>query len=400
MNILFLTYGLPFPPDRGARIRDFHFVKNVSRKHNVLLLSMLDPTGQTADISELSSYCSWIDYVEVPRRSALNHLQALFDNLINGRPIAVHDYYQRALAEKLSEVVTTQHIDIIQIEHSFMAPYIHALPEKRTFKTVLDFHNIGFVQYPRMVGLSTGLYEKSGFVLKSLLMRNWERRYARFFDHCLATSDHDAELLKKNNPDLPVTVVPNGVDINACQLLDDFPKEKTLLMIGTIGYPPNEDAVLFFCNKILPIIEQRIPDIKLLVIGHAPSRKVAEYDSRHNINILGSVPDVLPYYEKSSIAVVPLRGGGGTRLKILEAMAFGRPVVSTTIGCEGLNVLDGEHLLVADSPSEFADCVIRLLENHSLRNRIIQSARRLVENRYDWEIVCNDLQKIYQRISI
>jgi glycosyltransferase involved in cell wall biosynthesis len=155
--------------------------------------------------------------------------------------------------------------------------------------------------------------------------------------------------------------------------------------------------VVYFTREILPLIERQIPEATLLVAGHAPPNKVIRLNHRKNIHVIGSVLDVFPIYQKSLLTVVPLRGGGGTRLKIVESMALGRPVVSTTIGCEGLEVVDGKHLLIADSPADFANAVIRLLRDRSLRAMIAANARSLVESRYDWETIGKTLASVYQR---
>jgi glycosyltransferase involved in cell wall biosynthesis len=166
-----------------------------------------------------------------------------------------------------------------------------------------------------------------------------------------------------------------------------------------MGYPPNIDAVLYFCNSIMPLIQNRIPDLKLVVVGHEPAPEIRELAERGNVTVTGYVENVIPYYQQSQVTIVPLRGGGGTRLKILESMALGRPIVSTTLGCEGLNVTDGDNIMISDSPREFAERVIQLLTDKGLRERIARNARRLVETHYDWAVISRKLMKVYHNIS-
>jgi glycosyltransferase involved in cell wall biosynthesis len=165
-----------------------------------------------------------------------------------------------------------------------------------------------------------------------------------------------------------------------------------------MGYPPNADAVLYFCRDILPLIEREVPDVRLLIVGHAPPQPVRRLADRHNVTVTGSVPDILPYYRQAKVSIVPLRGGGGTRLKILESMALGRPVVSTSIGCEGLDVDDGIHLEIADRPAEFAGSVIRLLREPARREQIATAARRRMEECYDWSIIAEKLLALYEEL--
>lgn len=397
MNVLFLTCGLPWPPDRGARIRDFNLIKQVSRYHRVSLLSLLDPTGQPADASGLEPFCARVETVEPERRSIWGHLNSGWRHLRAGRPLAVHDFYFEGVARKLRRSVDSGDVDLVQFEHSFFAPYIDALPGHHGCITVLDFHNIGFQQYRRMPGLALKPGEKLVFWLKSMLMRGWEARYARRFDACLATSAPDAGLLRVEAPGLPVSVIPNGVDTDHYPFLADA-DGAALLLVGTIGYPPNRDAALFFCREILPLVERRTPEVVLNIVGHAPPPEIRAWASRPNIEVTGPVPDVRPYYQEAALTVVPLRAGGGTRLKILESMALGRAVVSTTVGCEGLDVVDGEHLLIADSAPGFAAAVTRLLRDRPLRREIARNARNLVKRRYDWGMIGENLAELYDRI--
>ncbi len=165
-----------------------------------------------------------------------------------------------------------------------------------------------------------------------------------------------------------------------------------------MGYPPNVDAVLWFCREMLPRIQQQIHDVKFLVVGHHPSPEIRKLDERPNITVTGHVSEMRPYYERASVCIVPLRAGGGTRLKILEAMALGRPVVSTSLGCEGLNVQHGQELLIADSPPKFVKGIIQLLQSRTLRELLAHHARTIVEEVYDWDVLGQKLLHEYERI--
>ncbi len=395
MNVLFVTYGLPYPPDRGPRIRDSFLIKSVSRRHDVLLLSLLDSPEQMRYLSQMERHCRLVDAIVARPRSPAEHIRGVLRGVLSGRPPATHPFFYEEMAAKIREVTTRRNVDIVQIEHSFLAPYVDALPRGSKCKAVLDFHNVGLGQYRRMIGLNTRPAQKLGFVLKWLLMLGWESAYAQRFDHCLVVSQQERELLQTSRPNLPISVIENGVDTTVCKPLPEASVGNVLLLVGTIGYPPNRDAVLYFCQRILPLIQRRIPDVKLYVVGHAPTSEIQGLAVRKNVVVTGSVPDIVPYYQQARLTVVPLRGGGGTRLKILESMAFGRPVVSTSLGCEGLAVVDGEHVMIADSPSEFAERVIQLLEDRGLRAQICENAVQLVQTRYDWSIISQKLMDVY-----
>jgi glycosyltransferase involved in cell wall biosynthesis len=195
-------------------------------------------------------------------------------------------------------------------------------------------------------------------------------------------------------------VSPNGFDTQSYQPLP-LPPETTrpaLLFVGSMSYEACVDAMVYFCQEILPRIRSQFGDVDLWIVGRDPSQQVRQLDG-NGVHVTGRVADVRPYYQRSMVCVVPLRAGGGTRLKILEAMALGRPVVATSIGCEGLDVIDEEHLMIADSPEQFAEKTVRLLADATLRQRIGANARRLVVSRYDWDVIVKRLMQIYTQVA-
>jgi glycosyltransferase involved in cell wall biosynthesis len=236
--------------------------------------------------------------------------------------------------------------------------------------------------------------------LKSFLIENMEAKSIRDFDHCLVVSREEARLLESVTSAANISIIENGVDCANLQPLPQPSNASHLLFVGVIGYPPNADAVIYFCKSILPSIRKAIPEVRLTVVGHAPPIEVQGLAlSSGAVIVTGFVNDPIPYYADASVCVVPLRAGGGTRLKILEAMALGRPVVTTSIGCEGLEVTDGEHLLIGDSAADFARQVLRLLREPELRHRITVAARKLVERRYDWSIIAETLVHTYEVLA-
>lgn len=395
MRILFVTYGLPYPPHSGVRLHDFNLIKNLSRYHSILLLSLLEFPEEVEQVPHLRPYCELVEVVVARRRSFWEQVTGIGRGLLAGRPIATHPFFYHELACKIREVMTRWDVDIIQIEHSFLAPYVEALPPHSVCKKVLSFHNVGFQQYRRMLHLRTGVGGKLLSLVKWFLMLGWEAKYAEKFDHCLVVSAVDGQLLHSANPAVPVSVIENGVDTDLYRPLVEAPDGNVLLFVGTMGYPPNVDAVLYFYEAIMPLVRRQVHDVKLLIVGHHPRSEVRHLATRDDVIVTGSVPDIVPYYQQSRVSIIPLRAGGGTRLKILESMALGRPVVSTALGCEGLEVVDQEHLMIADSPAEFAERVVRLLTDRELRPRIARAARQLVETRYDWAVISQKLMAVY-----
>ncbi len=398
MRILFVTYGLPFPPDSGGRIHDFHLLKNISRHHSVLLLSLLEFPEEINRVKELEKYCDLVDVALKKRRSLWQHLKGILRCLLVGQPVATHDYYYSDMADKIREVVSTGNIDIVQIENSFLAPYVKAVQVDKRCRKVLSFHDLGCRQYRQMLFLKTGPKQKTLSLLKWLLMLNWESKCAENFDHCTVVSPIENSILKSSNSELHITTIPNGVDTEILRPLPDALDCNTLLFIGTMGYPPNIDAALYFCNDILPLIERQIPNIKLLIVGNHPTPAILKLGNRKNVFVTGYVRDIMPYYKKACASIVPLRAGGGVRLKILESMALGRPVVSTGIGAEGLYVVDQKDIIIADTPSKFTEGVIRLLRDKDFREKLACNAREVVKSNYDWLNISQDLLALYSKL--
>jgi glycosyltransferase involved in cell wall biosynthesis len=332
-----------------------------------LLLSLLEFEEEIKHLDKIRHYCELVDTVTTTRRSCRENIKGIIQCFLGNRPIATHDYFYSEMAAKISEIVKVRGVDIIQIEHSFLAPYIDALPSDSNCKKILSFQNLGVYQYRNMLRMKTNAIEKLVFFLKWLLMLRWEYRYAKRFDQCLVVSPIEGKLLQSANPNLPLSLIENGVDTKLFQPLPEPANSNTLLFVGTMGYPPNI--------------------------------AIREMATMENVIVTGYVPDVIPYYKEARICLVPLRAGGGTRLKILESMALGRPVVSTTLGCEGLQVKDQENIMIADTPVEFAQKVVRLLQDRKLRGRISRNARRSVTRHYDWFSISRKMMDVYSDLT-
>ncbi|HEX7589327.1 MAG TPA: glycosyltransferase family 4 protein [Anaerolineae bacterium] len=398
MNILYVTYGLPYPPVSGARIRDLHLIQQLSQRHKIHLFSLLEDPTEAAYAAQLAAYCASVEMFPLDHQSLPDRIAVLKEHIVARRPLATFPFMNRAMMALIREVAVANSVDAIQVEHSFLAPYVEALSPGFRGVKVLSLHNLADRQYQRIAQLPLGLTRRFSFWLKARLMSQWEAVYASHFDCVITVSETDRRQLASANPKLHLAIIENGVDTRQCQPLPEA-AENGLLFAGTMGYAPNVDAMLWFCNEILPRIQEAVPDFKVWIVGRSPSRAVQKLGKRQNVIVTGQVPDLAPYYRQANVVIVPLRAGGGTRLKILEAMAYGRPVVSTTVGCEGLAVCDGETILIADSAAAFAARVITLLRDKAGRERIARAARHLVEGRYDWSIIGGELLTLYESLA-
>lgn len=397
-RVLFVTLGSPYPPENGAKIRDYSLVSHVAARRPTALLSLVASEEEAERLQSADLECERIEAILTPRRSAVRELSAAAAHVARGEPLATSSFYFDEVASRIRAAIAAHRADVVQFEHSFMASYARAVPGDSGVRTVLSLHNVGSRQYRTMLRMNVPPHERALFALKWLLMLGWEERHARRFDHVVVVSDEERRLLHATDSSLPVTVVENGVDTRTLTPLDPPSTANTMLFVGTFAYPPNVDAVVHFCESILPLVRRRIPDARLVAVGLDPPERVRRLARAGAVEIAGSVADVVPYYRDAAIAVVPLRAGGGTRLKILEAMALGRPVVSTSLGCEGLAAVDGEQIAVADTPHRFADAIVELLGDRGRRERMAREARRLVEERYDWRVAGDTLVALYDRL--
>jgi polysaccharide biosynthesis protein PslH len=398
MRILVIANSLPYPMVSGDRIRNYNLMRLASSRHELSLAALVETPEDFDGVSRLQQFCTTVETASFDKHSHLAKALGMLRYALEGKPPDLSLLHSKELAGKIRQLVTRMDFDIVQID-SRMGLYLETLPQNALCKSILMFPDFTFQQSRRISRIEQRWDRKIRRLLHSVTMGYWEPRYAEKFDRCTTVSEKDRQLLMKANPRLEVDVIPNGVDIDMYQPLP-LPTEKIspyLLFIGHMGYPPCVDAVLYFCREILPHIRRMIDGAELWIVGRDPRPEVLELNGK-GVHVTGRVKDVVPYYRQSAVCVVPLRAGGGTRLKILEAMALGRPVVSTTIGCEGLEVVDGEHLLIADNPMLFAEKTVRLLTERPLYQQISTEGRKLVVAKYDWNIIADRMMHTYTEI--
>ena len=398
MRILFITDYLPYPLIAGDRIRVYNLVQRIARQHQVSLVGFLQTPDEANGVPHMQEFCYRVETANLRRRHKLARLPGLLRYVLAGIPFDFEFLHSEELANKIRQLVSTVDFDIVHIEQSRMALYMETLPLDAHFKRILAFQNVASIQYDRISHIALTPARKMRAWLHSRMLRRWEPRYAERFDRCITVSEVDRRLLMTANPRLQVDVVPNGVDTQLYQPLALEGTQPALLLVGNMSYAPCADGALWFCNQILPHIRRAIGDVQVWIVGISPPPEVVRLNG-DGVHVTGRVEDVVPYYRPSTVCVMPLRAGGGTRLKILEAMALGRPAVSTAIGCEGLDVVDGRHLLIADAPEKFAEKTVRLLTDKALYQRMVTEARELAVARYDWDVVAGQLLDVYSEVT-
>lgn len=395
MNILFLTTKLPYPPDSGAKIRDFNLIKEISKEHGVSLISFIEDEEQNKNLGFLNPYCKSIEVVK--EKGKISLLAGIFISLFTNKPFTIAKFYSSRMKQKIRVALSNNKFDLIHCSHLHMAQYVENV---KNIPKILDEHNIESFVIKRYLKEQRNLIKKIFvFFLQYLKLVGYESRIAQKFDHCFVVSEVDKKNLESIAPSASLSVVSNGVDLNRYKPQETDAQPNSLIYTAVMDWFPNEDAMVYFYDKIWPFVKKEIKDVHLCIVGRNPSNKIVSLSRRgENIMVTGYVEDVRPYIAKSSVYIVPLRIGGGSRLKILEAMAMGKPVVSTSIGCEGLDVADNESILIANLPEEFSAKTAMLLRDSELRNKLGTNARKLVEDKYSWDIIGKRLNKIYDEV--
>ncbi len=419
MRILFLTPQLPYPPRQGTQIRNYHLVQAAAGTHDVDLLSFVRPEEDMGsaprregacplppvDVAAngLLSLCRRVETVPAPCRSRWSRLRSLITSV---EPDLAHRLASQGFAAALTSLLQIERYDVVQVEGLEMSRYIPIIRALAPQASILfDDHNVEHLLQTRAAAVDS--HRLSGWpraaysLVQSQKLRRYEARACQASDAVLVVSEADARALRDLRTGVSIHVVPNCVDVQYYQR-DPMatPQPASLLFTGTMDYRPNVDAVAWFATDVLPLILALRPDVRVRIVGRSPSAIVKRLAEKHpNLQVIGAVEDVRPYFSESTLFVVPIRMAGGARLKILESMAMGLPVVSTPMGAEGIELADGRECLLAAGADSFATSVLQLLEDPALRTRLALAGRQIVEERYDWNRVAPRLLGVYAGLA-
>ena len=403
MNILFVSATVPYPAIDGGRLRVLNLVSRLCRIHKVTFLTFVASPSDEQGLEYLREMGMEVVGVRVSdsgRWAQISGvLRGLFQSFILRKPLTVGKYYSGEMVKALENLLRTRSFDIAHFEMLHTGQFLLALgvEGENACAIVLGEQNIDSNVWHRLAGTESNLLKKLFFYWQYRKFMGYESQVCGRFNMCVCVSAQDQEKLAALCPGIAIEVVPNGVDLDYFKP-GDSEDEMSLVFTGSMDWQPNEDAVLYFCHHVLPLIRTEFPEIKFCIVGSNPSERVLKLQSLEGVTVTGSVEDVRPYISNAAVYVVPLRIGGGTRLKILQALAMRKAVVSTSIGCEGLDLQPDEHLLIADESQPFAESTIRLIRDRSLRNRISESGGALVRERYNWDVIVETLDLAYRRL--
>ena len=390
MRILWVKSDFLHPTTRGGQIRTLEIVKRLHPRHEVHYIAY-DSPSQPEGLQRASEYCShaYAVTLDVPPRGSLKFVAQLARNLTSSLPLSLSRYCSAAMSEQISRVLSAVPFDSVVCD--FLAP----APNFADMGGVVLFqHNVESMIWRRHVEQAPDPVRKAYFKMQANRMFNWERRMCRAAARVIAVSPQDATVMRELFG-IEAVSVATGVDLDYFRRPPDAPRKADLVFVGSMDWLPNSDGVNYFVREILPLIWQRKPDCTVAVVGRSPSsamQALAQQDSR--IHVTGTVPDVRPWLWGASASIVPLRIGGGTRLKIYEAMAAGTATVSTSIGAEGLDVCHPGNIRLADTPESFADQCVALLQDVPQRKSVADEALDLVTKRFSWDIIAAEFEKL------
>jgi sugar transferase (PEP-CTERM/EpsH1 system associated) len=399
MRILWLKTELLHPVDKGGKIRTYQMLKELKRDHEITYLT-LDDGSAGADARKLASeYCHELDCIRHEQREKFSagFYFDLATNLSSSLPYAVKKYESNAMREEISRLARQKKFDVIVCD--FLAPAVN-LPAHVDCPVVLFQHNVEAIIWKRHYEVQTNPLKKSYLHRQWRKMERIEQTICQRVDAVVAVSSEDRETLEREYNLEKVYDVPTGVDTDFFRPdANTRQHENNLVFTGSMDWLPNEDAISFFVAEIMPRIKEKIPGMTLTVVGRNPSNSLLELSKFDPaVIVTGRVEDVRPYMDQAAAYIVPLRIGGGTRLKIYEAMAMEKAIVSTTIGAEGLPVDDGQELLLADSPEAFADTVVKVLTGAKVAAELGQRAAAKVRDEFGWDRVAREFSRICEEV--
>ncbi len=398
LRVLIYSQRFPFPMDTGGKIRTGQLLKQLSKQIHITLVTNMEK-GKDEGIDQVNDLCS--EYHPIPWKEAKKYSLRFFIKvllrLLSTRPITVLNDYSKDVEQKLLELIKQQDFDLVICD--FLQPSIN-FEKVESLPSILWEHNVEYIIPQRHFLTSKNVFIRWFWKSQWKKMQEYEKEACQKFSGVIAVSVQDQQCLKDMTGKKEIFAIPTGVDANYFSPDPEPCTKSTLVFSGSMDWMPNEDGISYFVAEIFPLIQRHIPDVALTVVGRNPTPgllKLAE--SVPAIEFVGRVDDVRPFIWKSAVYIVPLRIGGGTRIKIFEAMAMGKAVVSTSIGAEGLPVVSGDNCLLADTPEEFSHSVVTLLQDETKRQQMEGAARKFVEDDFTWEKVADVFSAICHEIA-
>jgi len=404
MNLLWISHNIPYPPKTGVLQRNYNLLREASRHANIYLLAVFKrdilPGEYDIDTArrELGKLCRHIEIVHLPIEGsrAVLYWKALV-SLVTRDPLSANWVKDHGMRRRLRELVESVPFDVVHFDTVSLAAYRDEVGE---VPKILNHHNIESHLLKRRIAFEANPLKRLYYAIEGNKLERYEQRVCGEFDTNFTVSALDRERLLELVPSATADVIANGVDVDYFQHNGTAIVPGNLIMASGMNWFPNRDAVLYMCNEIWPRLRERLPELTWTIVGASPPQQVLDLAaSDPRVSVTGFVDDVRPYLSRAEIYLCPMRDGGGTRVKVLDALAMSKPIVSTTMGCEGIDVTPGVDVLIADTPDSFVQQIERLRSDAALRDTLSQAARRLAVEKYSWPVIGQNLGAIYRRLT-
>lgn len=405
-RVIFLTQVLPYPLDSGAKIRAYYVLRQLVQQHQVTLVSFTRADDRAEHLAHLIDLCHAVHTVPM-RRSRLLNARALLIGAVTRQPIIIVRDQLSEMFALLDRLIVEQAIDIVHADQTSMAQYaLYVQSQTAKIKTrhpvrlLLDAHNALYRIPERLAAHERNPFKRFFLHNEARALKRYEANLWQQFDHVVCVAEQDRWALQNQQlTGLNFTIIPICVDPAVQPLVSRVSRPCAITHIGTMFWPPNAEGVLWFAREVFPHVLTRIPEATFVIVGKNPPEEIRALTAKnHKIKVIGYAPHLEPYLAETAAFVVPLRAGGGMRVKITDAWCWGVPIVSTSIGAEGIDLQHGTHALIADTPEALTAATVRLLQDPGLGAELSASGRRWVEERYNWRQVYGKWNDVYSRL--
>ena len=395
MKILFISQLFPLPQDSGGKIKSYQTIRSLASKHSVHLLTYIRNQQEKACLGQMENICESVRTVQLKRGKAKQILD-IVSSFVSKASFIIHRDFRKSMQEAVNKAISDIKPDVIHIDHLQMAQFVNW---NGPYNTVLDEHNVEWQIIERIAETSESVLMRYYAKIEYPKLKKYEISIFKKCDALLTVSSIDKETILNYEPDTKFAkVVPVGVDTDYFAQVKRDASSKNILSIATMHWPPNVDSILHFYKDIYPIIKQSIHDSTFTIGGQNPTPAIQNLGCDDSVHVTGYLDDIRQTAQDCGVFIVPLRSGSGVRIKILNALAMGLPVISTSLGVEGLDVINGEHLIIADTDKAFADAVIRLLNDSKLADELGENGRKLISEKYSLESTSKNILDIYDEV--